>query len=86
MIGGFFVSGICVVCSGVIASRLTPTGERIPNVGVSLLAMNDTAVSSLWINPIQRPVHRQLGQHDDLLDRQCRMTLGPAKLIGKVTR
>ena len=28
-----------VVCQGLIASRLTPTGERISNVGVSLLAI-----------------------------------------------
>jgi hypothetical protein len=32
------------------------------SAGVSLLAKNDDAFSSLRINPIQRPVHRQLGQ------------------------
>ena len=50
-----------------------------------MLAKNDNAVSGLWINPIQRPIHRQLGQHDDLLNRQRRIALGPAQLIGKVT-
>ncbi|VVM70079.1 hypothetical protein PS655_01761 [Pseudomonas fluorescens] len=50
-----------------------------------MLAKNDNAVSGLRINPIQRPIHRQLGQHDDLLNRQRRIPLGPAQLIGKVT-
>ena len=57
----------------------------IPPVGASLLAKNDNAVSGLRVNPIQRPIHRQLGQHDDLLNRQRRIALGPAQLIGKVT-
>jgi hypothetical protein len=30
---------LCVDATDIIASRLTPTGERISNVGVSLLAM-----------------------------------------------
>jgi hypothetical protein len=30
---------LCVDATDVIASRLTPTGERISNVGVSLLAI-----------------------------------------------
>lgn len=50
-----------------------------------LLAKNDKTVSGLRINPIQRPIHRQLGQHNDLLNRQRRITLGPTQLIGKVT-
>ncbi len=50
-----------------------------------MLAKNDNAVSVLRINPIQRPINRQLGQHDDLLNRQRRIALRPAQLIGKVT-
>ena len=86
MIGGFFVPANFVlnVPSPSRAGSLLHFGMHSP-VGVSLLAMNDNAVSSLWINPIQRPIHRQLDQHDDLLNRQRRIALRPAKLIGKVT-
>jgi hypothetical protein len=35
VIGHFF----CLACYGLIASRLTPTGDAFQNVGVSLLAM-----------------------------------------------
>ena len=87
MIGGFFVPGIFVlnVPSPSRAGSRLQFGMHFP-VGVSLLAKNDNAVSGLRINPIQRPIHRQLGQHDDLLNRQRRIALRPAQLIGKITR
>ena len=86
MIGGFFVptNFVLNVPSPSRAGSLLQFGMHSP-VGVSLLAMNDNEVSGLRINPIQRPVNRQFGQHDDLLNRQRRITLGPAQLIGKVT-
>jgi len=85
MIGGFFVPGIYSEQSAAFASRLAPTGWTHSNVGASLLAKIDNAVSGLRINPIQRPIHRQLGQHNDLLNRQRRIALRPAQVIGKVT-
>jgi hypothetical protein len=62
MIAGFFVPGICGERSDAFASRLAPTFGMRFSAGVSLLAKNDDAFSSLRINPIQHPVHRQLGQ------------------------
>jgi hypothetical protein len=59
--------------SDAIASRLTPTGERIPNVGVSLLAIeatrsqHSTALTakpprevSLYLSCISAPVSRMV--------------------------
>ncbi|WP_414873306.1 hypothetical protein [Pseudomonas sp. IT-196MI5] len=39
--------GIDGVCTGLIASRLAPTGEYIPNVGASLLAKAITRSKAL---------------------------------------
>jgi hypothetical protein len=39
----------------------------------------------LWINPVQRPVYRELGKHDDLLDRQRRTALRTTELISQIT-
>jgi hypothetical protein len=54
-------------------------------VGASLLAKNDDAVSGLRINPIQRAVYRQFGEHDDLLDSQRGAALKAAQFAGEIT-
>ena len=46
--------------------------------------MNDGRSSGLWIDPIQRPVYREFGEHDDLLDRQCGAALQAAEFAGEV--
>ena len=53
-------------------------------VEASLLAINDVALSGLWIDPVQRAVYRQFGEHDDLLDRQCVAALQAAEFAGEV--
>ena len=37
------------------------------------------------LNPIQHPIHRQLRQHDDLLNRHQRMPLRPLQTRRKIT-
>ena len=51
----------------------------------SLVALDSSyGVSGLGINPIQCPVYRQFGKHDDLRDGQRRAALRAAELIGEI--
>lgn len=61
-----------------------PTTPSSLTIQASLLAKNDDAVSSVRIHPIQRPIHRQLREHDDLLNGQRRIALRPPQLIGEI--
>lgn len=51
----------------------------------AIYRLDDACFSGARINPIQRTVHRQLGKHDDLLNRQRGIALRSSQLIGEIT-
>ena len=61
-----------VECADVFASRLAPTGESVVGWGLGYFVV------------IQRAIHRQFGEHDDLLDRQNRSSLREFDVGGDV--
>ena len=61
-----------VECADVFASRLAPTGESVVGWGLGYFVV------------IQRPIHGQFGEHDDLLDRQNRSSLREFDVGGDV--